>query len=81
LFGKVQSDLDKTYMLRCSYFEIYNESIYDLLKPCSRLQDVLIINEDQKKEFFIKGLTEESVSSASEVLEVVKRGELNRHYA
>ena len=81
LFDSVNSDLDKTYMLRCSYFEIYNESIYDLLKPVSRLSDVLTINEDQKKEFFIKGLTEESISSAQEVLEVVRRGELNRHYA
>jgi hypothetical protein len=29
---------------------------------------VLSVNEDGRKEFFIKGLTEESVSSATEVL-------------
>jgi hypothetical protein len=68
-------------VLRCSYIEIYNEQIFDLLKPPSRLAEVLTINEDTKKEFFVKGVTEESVSSVEEILDVLQRGELNRHYA
>jgi Kinesin motor domain len=34
LFMKVrgeQAELQKVYMIRCCYFEIYNDSIYDLL--------------------------------------------------
>lgn len=39
------------------------------------------VNEDTKKEFYVKGLTESSVSSINEIFEVLKRGEINRHYA
>ena len=46
LFNNIENDLDKTYVLRCSYIEIYNEQIFDLLKPPSRLSEVLTINED-----------------------------------
>lgn len=43
--------------LSCSYFEIYNEKIYDLLS--NKDQTSLFVNEDNNsKEFFIKGLTE-----------------------
>ncbi|CAD8114275.1 unnamed protein product [Paramecium sonneborni] len=81
LFAKIDNDLNKTYVLRCSYFEIYNEQIFDLLKPSSKLQETLQVNEDQKKEFYVKGLIEQSVSSINEIFEVLKRGEINRHYA
>ncbi|CAK58893.1 unnamed protein product (macronuclear) [Paramecium tetraurelia] len=81
LFAKIEADLNKTYVLRCSYFEIYNEQIFDLLKPSSKLQETLQVNEDQKKEFYVKGLIEQSVSSINEIFEVLKRGEINRHYA
>ncbi|CAD8071082.1 unnamed protein product [Paramecium sonneborni] len=81
LFTKIECDLNKTYVLRCSYFEIYNEQIFDLLKPSSKLQETLQVNEDQKKEFYVKGLIEQSVSSINEIFDVLKRGEINRHYA
>ncbi|CAD8191225.1 unnamed protein product [Paramecium octaurelia] len=81
LFAKIEADLNKTYVLRCSYFEIYNEQIFDLLKPSSKLQETLQVNEDQKKEFYVKGLIEQSVSSINEIFDVLKRGEINRHYA
>jgi hypothetical protein len=42
-----------------------------LLKPSARLSEVLTINEDTKKEFFVKGVTEESVSSIEEILDVL----------
>lgn len=55
--------------------------IFDLLKPPDKLGETLTVNEDQKKDFYIKGITEESVSSISEILEKLKKGEVNRHYA
>lgn len=73
--------MDKTYFLRCSYIEIYNDMVFDLLKPADKLGETLTVNEDQKKDFYIKGVTEESVSSISEILEKLKKGESNRHYA
>lgn len=73
--------MDKTYFLRCSYVEIYNDQIFDLLKTTERLTETLAVSEDSNKEFYIKGVTEESISSIEEVLEKLKKGETNRHYA
>ena len=81
LFDEVQNDLDKSFVVRCSYIEIYNEQIYDLLKSASRLADVLTVAEDSNKEFYVKGVTEESVLNINEILEVLGRGEKSRHYA
>ena len=68
-------------MVRCSYIEIYNEQIYDLLKPPSKLAEVLTVAEDSNKEFYVRGVIEESVLNINEILEVLSRGEKNRHYA
>ena len=39
------------------------------------------MNEDSKRDFYIKGVIEDSVSSISEILDKLKKGESNRHYA
>ena len=41
----------------------------------------LKIAEDAQKDFIIVGLTEEAVTNLSEVLDILKQGELNRHFA
>jgi hypothetical protein len=81
IFTQIDKDQDKTYFMHCSYIEIYNEQIFDLLKPSQKLGETLSINEDARKEFYIRGVTEESVSSIDETLDVLRRGEMNRHYA
>ena len=73
--------MDKTYFLKCSYVEIYNDQIFDLLQTAERLGETLSVNEDSNKDFYIKGVTEESVSSIEEILEKLRKGEANRHYA
>ncbi len=32
LFKEIKEDKEKTFFLRCSYIEIYNELVYDLLR-------------------------------------------------
>jgi hypothetical protein len=32
LFREIEKDRLKTYFLKCSYVEIYNEQVYDLLR-------------------------------------------------
>ena len=81
IFRVIQNDYDKTYSLKCSYIEIYNDNIYDLLKSTDKLIEMLTINEDSKKEFYLKGVTEINVNNIEEILEIVKNGEVNRHYA
>ena len=61
--------------------EIYNDQIYDLLKSPDKLGETLTVNEDTKRDFYIKGVTEESVSSIAEIMEKLKKGEYSRHYA
>jgi len=73
--------MDKTYFLKCSYVEIYNDQIFDLLQTAERLGETLTVNEDPNKDFYIKGVTEESVSSIEEILDKLRKGEANRHYA
>lgn len=83
LFAFIDSNRDaKTYYLSCSYLEIYNEQIYDLLSDFSTFKhDTLQVNEDPQKGFHVKNLSEHMVSSIQEVMELIERGESNRHYA
>ena len=46
------------YSLRCSFLEIYNESITDLLHPAS---SNLQIREDTRRGCYVEGLSEEIV--------------------
>ena len=58
---KVESQKDGSqfdYLVRCSYLEIYNEQIMDLLEPTSIN---LHIREDIKKGVYVEGLQEEVV--------------------
>ena len=46
-----------------------------------KVKESLSISEDQSKDFFIKGLNEESVNSITEIFSKLSKGEENRHYA
>lgn len=61
---------------RCSFLEIYNEKIMDLLNPGT--QD-LSIREDIKRGIYVENLTERPVSSAEEVtVNTVLQGSIRR---
>ncbi|KRX00715.1 P-loop containing nucleoside triphosphate hydrolase [Pseudocohnilembus persalinus] len=72
---------DKQYYLKCSYVEIYTDFVYDLLKERDQLSETCSINEDQNKEFFIKGAKEEVLTNIDDILQLLYKGEQNRHYA
>ena len=55
------------FLCQCSFLEIYNEQIFDLLDPTST---GLQLREDIKKGVFVDGLLEKSVSSARDVYNV-----------
>jgi hypothetical protein len=81
IFKEIKEDTDKTYFLRCSYVEIYNEQVYDLLRDEASINEQLCLNEDKNKDFYIRGVIEEPVTTIEEILYFLRRGELNRHYA
>ena len=71
------------FQIKLSYIEIYNEMIHDLLASDRQAitEQVLSIHEGKDKEFFVKGAREVEVTSIHEVLDLIKIGERNRHYA
>ncbi|KAJ8595149.1 kinesin-domain-containing protein [Rhizopogon salebrosus TDB-379] len=78
VFAYIRRTPTREYLLRCSYLEIYNETIYDLLAPpsVSAAQPVQIQGMG-----FLVPLREEVVTSLKSVKEVLERGERNRRTA
>ena len=65
-----------TYLIKCSYLEIYNEQIMDLLEPSSIN---LGVREDIKKGVYVEGLREEAVNSYKDMNQLILKGAKNRH--
>ena len=81
LFTAIKSNYERTYYLTCSYLEIYNELVFDLL--CENLNvkaESLPVNEDNDG-FFVNDLSEHTINNLEEVLDWIKKGESNRKYA
>lgn len=69
------ADSHLEFAVKVGYCEIYLEKIRDLLSPG---KNDLRILEDKNRGIFIEDLTEEYVSSESEVYQLMKSGGLNR---
>ncbi|KAF3323505.1 phragmoplast orienting kinesin 2 [Carex littledalei] len=65
------------FMCKCSFLEIYNEQIFDLLDPV--LTNLQI--RDPKKGVHVENLTEVTVSSASDAMQQLIQGAANRKVA
>ena len=78
LFSYIKTSSSKTYCLACSYLEIYNEQVYDLLDFTN---DALSVNEDTSRGFYVRGATEHLITSLDEILKYLETGETNRKYA
>lgn len=64
------------FLVKCSYLEIYNEQIMDLLEPQSIN---LNLREDISKGVYVEGLVEETVSSLQDMMALIAKGAKNRH--
>ncbi|XP_031273912.1 kinesin-like protein KIN-7O [Pistacia vera] len=76
LFNIIQEKVDREFLLRMSYMEIYNEDINDLLAPEHRK---LQIHESLERGIYVAGLREEIVASPQQVLGLMEFGESHRH--
>lgn len=76
LFEIIQGEVDREFLLRMSYMEIYNEDINDLLAPEHRK---LQIHESLERGIYVAGLREEIVASPQQVLNLMDFGESHRH--
>lgn len=50
-------------------------------EPTSFNDSLQLVEDSKSKDFFIRGVIEDSVHNISDVLECLTRGEFNRHYA
>ncbi|GAQ79907.1 hypothetical protein KFL_000410070 [Klebsormidium nitens] len=64
------------YAIKCSYLQIYNENVSDLLDP---EQTNLTIREDVKRGHYVEGLQEVVVPNAEACYGTLRRGSANRH--
>uniref|UniRef100_A0A8C8APW1 Kinesin family member 15 n=1 Tax=Otus sunia TaxID=257818 RepID=A0A8C8APW1_9STRI len=68
----------KSFLCKCSFIEIYNEQIFDLLDSAST---GLLLREHIKKGVFVDGAVEQVLSSAAEAYQVLTMGWRNRRVA
>lgn len=84
LFSRIQKEKEARreeklrFTCKCSFLEIYNEHILDLLNPSAvNLQ----IREDMKKGIHVENLSELEVTSARDVMQQLLQGAANRKVA
>ncbi|XP_024313758.1 kinesin-like protein KIN-12E isoform X3 [Brachypodium distachyon] len=84
LFARIKEEEERRrednlkYICKCSFLEIYNEQITDLLEPSSTN---LQIREDIKKGVYVENLMECYVSSVKDVMLLLLQGVANRKMA
>nr|GMC78383.1 kinesin-like protein KIN-12D [Ipomoea batatas] len=66
------------YSCKCSFLEIYNEQITDLLDPSSTN---LMLREDITKGVYVENLSEFEVQTVGDILKLLSQGSSNRRVA
>lgn len=79
IFRHILSEPDRTFMVRASFLEIYNEEVRDLLATSSENRAVSI-REDPRRGVFVQS-NEEIVTDYSSLLSVLFQGEKSRAFA
>uniref|UniRef100_A0A8B9GPY2 Kinesin family member 15 n=1 Tax=Amazona collaria TaxID=241587 RepID=A0A8B9GPY2_9PSIT len=75
---KEKAGSGKSFLCKCSFIEIYNEQIFDLLDSASA---GLLLREHINKGVFVDGAVEQVLSSAAEAYQVLTMGWRNRRVA
>jgi len=78
IFGYINTEgVGKKYLVRCSFIELYQEELKDLLNPSQK--NKLEIREDPKTGIYVKDLTMTQVCSGSEIEKCLYSGNKNKH--
>ncbi|KAF8406359.1 hypothetical protein HHK36_008446 [Tetracentron sinense] len=84
LFARIRAEEESRrderlkYNCKCSFLEIYNEQITDLLDPSSTN---LLLREDIKTGVYVENLTEFEVQTVNDILKLLTQGAANRKVA
>ncbi|KAJ5563421.1 hypothetical protein N7535_008585 [Penicillium sp. DV-2018c] len=76
-FGKLNQEKEKTWQLKATYVEIYNEQLRDLLLPESTAaadRNVVSIREDAKGRIILTGLHQVNVNSFDDLIGALNFG-------
>lgn len=81
LFSAIEEkkEIVGTHSVKCSFLEIYNEEIMDLLDPA--MTGLQIRTGDATKGVYVQGLSETQVWNADDVLRLIQAGSENRSIA
>ncbi len=76
LFAKISERAnEKTFIVNCSYFEIYNDCVFDLLTHVDSMAEPLSVVEDmERREFVVRGLSHHPIGSFEECVDILKHG-------
>lgn len=84
LFARIRKEEDARkeeklkFICKCSFLEIYNEQVADLLEPSSTN---LQMREDAKKGVYVENLSEVEVKGVNDVIRLLLQGAANRKVA
>jgi len=81
IFSEVNSRIESEFKISCTYMEIYNERIFDLLTDLSNPDhgaEFTITEERDGRGVYVRGLTEIEVTNENEALNLLFSGELAR---
>lgn len=84
LFQEINSRVELEFLVSCTYMEIYNERIYDLLVDVSNPDvggEYTIVEEKDGRGIFVRGLTEIEVRDEASALNLLFTGGLSRTMA
>jgi kinesin family protein 18/19 len=77
LFKKISFySSDRDYKINLWYLEIYNENIRDLLSPNN--EEYLDLREDPNKGVSVANISELTVTSCQDIMQLLKKGNINR---
>ena len=78
IFSYIEEAKEKEFLIRCSYLEIYNESINDLLNSAATN---LSLREDPLHSISIENLTETVCTSVEQIYSLLNLGDSNKQFA
>lgn len=80
LFNRLIAKRKKHIKVYCSFLQLYNEQMADLLEddPKAAKEQKLLIHENKQDGIYVEGLNEIVVEDPEQCLELMRRGERNR---
>ncbi|MCQ2815823.1 MAG: hypothetical protein MJ252_01015 [archaeon] len=75
IFANIKNYTNQQFLIRCSFVEIYNEEVRDLL---SRNTKAKLNVREKDKVFYLEGVTVYQAENAKRMMDIMKAGTVNR---